>query len=78
MLKQEIARNVSLAERRIQLRRILQVQAQKRSEDEVNELILALQGIEFFKKRQKLSNADLKDLACSLEYLKVSKNRNVV
>ena len=71
-LKKEIARNISIGENREKLRKVLQISLNKRSEEDIQELIKAIQNLEFFKAKQnKLSLSDLKELACSLEYKKI-------
>ena len=52
-LQKEIARNVSISSNRDRLRKVLQVPLNKRAEEDIQELIKAMQNLDFFKQKFK-------------------------
>ena len=49
IISKEIQKNIEIQERRIILKRILQIKSFKRTEDEIEDLIKELKKIQFFK-----------------------------
>ena len=63
IISKEIQKNIEIQERRIILKRILQIKSFKRTEDEIEDLIKELKKIQFFKQREYLTYSDYRDLA---------------